>query len=250
MGLFDALKPKNEFERMLDEAKKLKKQNETDALYQFEHLNFRQLFFDTGAQFIDALINRDDFIYFVYSKQCELMRQPAKYSKEQFILSAHSNEKGQIVFKLIPPEPYRSPLCYKIYMTVDVDGKPLSYKTLEMESNNLPPVLCGWASGGTHYNYGSKDSGSDCGLIAHDIDIKKAKSFTDLLLQAQEFNVKFEKTEKNNEDNNKETNVDSKKEDKTESTKLDDKVLFCKHCGAKLDDDSIFCSKCGTKVER
>ena len=110
MGILDLLMPKDDVEKAIYEAKKLRKLNEKDALYQFEHISFRKLFFETGQPFVESLIKDDNFPFFIYTKQCSLMRQSVKYTKEQFVLTAHSNDSDQIIFKLIPPEPYRCPL--------------------------------------------------------------------------------------------------------------------------------------------
>lgn len=241
MGLFDILKPRNEIERLLDEAKKVKKQNTKDALYQFEHHNFRKLFYDEEVKTVEALINKKGFIYCVYLKHCELMGQTSKYSEEQFVLKAYANDRNQIVFILTPPEPYRAPLCYQIYLLVDSDGKPNTYYTLEKDLVSTP-VLCSWGHEGTHYNYGSKNINDLCGPFVKELDIDSANSFSALLTQTN--TIEQETKKESTEEETKNDCVIGK----SDTRNSDDDIQFCKNCGEKLLEDEIFCHKCGTKI--
>lgn len=182
MKLLDFLKPKSEAEKLLYEAKKLRSSNGRDPLYQFEHISFRKLFFEMNNEFVESLINKDNFPFFVYANQCNLMKQPIKYSKEQFVLTAYCNDSKQIVFRLIPPEPYVCPLCYEIRMIVDPDGNALKYETLEKDMKSSTPVLCQWDKDETHYNLGPVNN-DYYNMPLQVLDIKIASNFSDLKLQ-------------------------------------------------------------------
>lgn len=251
MGIFNFAKQKSGFEIMLEEAKKTQKQNGSDALYIFEHQNFRKLFFDTNEKFVDSLINRKDFAYFVYSKQCELMRQAPKYTEDQFTLKAYLSEKKQIVFILTPPEPYRVPLCHQIYMIVDEHGKAVNYYTLEKDFGALPPVVCGWDQNGTHYHYDANDINDlDVFSLVKELDLNKVNSYAELLEQAFYTDAKNSNNvlDDKNAENSNERTKDFIITGNVNNNGLDSKILFCRKCGIRLSNDENFCHNCGEKL--
>lgn len=185
MGLFNFLKPKTELELMIEEAKNQAKKNQTDALYQFEHVNFRSLFYHACDQFVLGLLNEDNLAFKVYSKACGNLNKPIEYQPNQFILSAFINSKHEIIFKLLLPEPKNMSLCFMIYIIVDSNGLPINYLTLEKDLGSNPPMLCGWDKNGKHLNYGSRtldDLGY--GPFIKEIDLTNAKSLDDLIKQS------------------------------------------------------------------
>ena len=158
MGLFDSLKKNNTNSSAIEEAYRIRKENEKDALYQFEHDILPRLFYSDTYRLLEVLIrsNNCESLYDLYSGVCDDMHQQAKFDKNSFDVSFLYREDA-ILCKILFPEPYSVSLCSCAYLMTDLDGVATKYFTIEKALKNKEDdpgaYICSWTNEHKHTNH-------------------------------------------------------------------------------------------------
>ena len=132
------------------------------ALYFFEHRLIPEYFFDEEINFVLTLSSKPEILFKIFNDICEKEEIENNYSEDDFSCKLYKlDEDGEWFGMIIDlPHPVEMPLCYNIYLFLDVNSERKGCFTLEYhKSEKQEPTekelgcLCSWTKEKAHRNY-------------------------------------------------------------------------------------------------
>lgn len=127
-----------------------------DVLFELEHRIIPNLFYEDPMGFITMARERADYLYETFGGMCSDKHIDNPYSIEQFNMESAIIDREVVVARLTFPEPGTGPLCYRIYLMADQEGKrPLCFTAEQGEERDGGALqVCLSTANGEHIKCG------------------------------------------------------------------------------------------------